>query len=98
MPLGAHITAKAMEKVERAGNVGMDDAHGVVEILVEKTMSQSPSGIGEQRLNRAVLTGCHLVEAIEARGGRKIGFHRLDRTALATKHFSGLVNAWFVRG
>ena len=62
---------------------------GVLEVLVEKGVSQPVSGIGQQRINGPA--GCRGPELIDAGGRGQIGLHDLDgRATLATTISGGL--------
>jgi hypothetical protein len=85
----AHRSADELHEVNRAGDVRVDHMTGVVEVLVEKGVSQPVSGIGQQRINGPAR--CRGPQLIHAGGRGQIGLHDLYGCAkLATAIGRGL--------
>ena len=41
-----------LDEIDGAGDVGVDDAQDVVEVLIEEALAQTAPGVGQQRLHR----------------------------------------------
>ena len=69
--------ADLLNEIDRAGDVRIDDVASRVEVLIEKGVAQSMSGVGEQGVNRA------------ARGFREQLIDDVDRGQVGLDRFSG---------
>jgi hypothetical protein len=49
----AHVAPDLLDQVERAGDVGVDDAARRGKILIEKRFAEAAPGVGQQRTNAA---------------------------------------------
>src|SRR3954470_16119669 len=69
----AHVAADLVDQVDRAGDVGVDDAAHLGEVLVEEALAEAAAGVGEERLDRPALRGG--VELVYALERREVGLH-----------------------
>ena len=77
-----------LDEVDRAGNVGVDDAQDIIEILIEKTFAQSTPGIGQQRLDWTIAN--RRIELVDAVDLREFGLQGLDFAPSASKSLPAL--------
>jgi len=79
LALGAHVAAHLVEEVDRAADVRVDDAHDVLQVLIEERSAQTAARIGEQRRDGAARHGG--IELVDAVRRGEICLHRIDRHA-----------------
>ena len=65
-----------MNEVDRAGDVGIHDVTGFVEILIKKSLAEAAAGIGEESCNRSTIDLAE--ELVDTLGGSKVSLHDLD--------------------
>lgn len=87
-----------MDQVERPGDVGVDDPHDLGKILIEKGLSQTAAGIGEQDLDRSAQPLRDAVELVDTIGAREVGFDRFDCRAEAAQFTRRLLDPRLVCG
>ena len=92
----AHRPADELDQIDRPGDVRVDDVPRVLEVLIEKSVSQPMPGVGEQRVDRPA--GCSGPELIDAVGRRQVRFDDGDLGAEATKAVSGRLNLRTIGG
>src|SRR3954468_16755818 len=88
--LRAHPTADLVNEVDRAGDVGIHDVTGFVEILVQKCLAETAAGVGEESCNRAPIDLAE--ELVGTLYGGKISLHHLDRPTVAAQLLRGAFN------
>ena len=64
-----------MNEIQRAGNVGVDDADYFIEVLIQKTLSQPDAGVGEQGIDLSSFGRC--IQGLDPLNRGKVGFNRL---------------------
>ena len=78
-----------LDEVDRAGDVGVDDAQDVVEVLIEKAFAQSAPGIGQQRFDRPFADQC--IELVDAFDLGEVGLQGIDLGAQRFEILAGLL-------
>ena len=89
MPARAHVADDLLDQVDGAGDVGIDDAAYIGEILVEEGVAEAAAGVGEQHGDRA--TADRRDQPVVAFDRREVGLHRLDDRAAGAKLRRGAV-------
>ena len=93
----AHVAARPLDEIDRAGDVGVDDVPDLFEILVEKRFAETAAGIGEQRIDRSAVE--RAVEPVDAFGRGQVGLDRLDLHAFVCRSIArGFVDLRLVGG
>ena len=78
--MSTHVIADFVNEIDRARNVGIEDAANVGEVLIEEGLSQPAPGIGEQGVySPSVEHGVELIHAVRALRSRGLGvFFTID--------------------
>ena len=81
-----------MHKVDRADDVGVDNALGLVKILVEKGMAEATSSVCDQDFDRTPKLARGIVELVDTLGGSEISLNGSNLDALGLERPGGLVD------
>lgn len=77
----ARVASDFLRQVKRTGNVDIDNAPHIAEVLIEKRPAQSPTGIGQQCVDRPVHAFCRGIELLDPVELGEIGLYRFDLAA-----------------
>ena len=78
-PCVPHVAADLLDEIDRAGDVGVDDAHDVVEVLVEEALAKAASGVGQQGVDRPPAD--QRIELVDTFQRGEIGLESVDLRA-----------------
>ena len=68
-----HVAPNLLDEPQRAGDIGIDHAADVIEVLIQERPAEPPSRIRQQGVHRAPLR--RPVEARHALVGSQVGLH-----------------------
>jgi hypothetical protein len=72
-----------VDEIDSAGDVGIDHPPDPVDILIEEGVAEADASVRKQGIDRTPL--CRRIQPVDAIGGRQVGLHRIDFSAMATK-------------
>ena len=67
-----HVASYTPDQPDRAEHIGLEHAHGLVELLVEEGLSEPMPGVGAEDLDRTSQGPDALVQAVDAFGFRQV--------------------------
>jgi len=91
----AHLPRDALDEIERADHVGVDDVLHVLELLVEESLAEPMAGVGEQCIDAPTLG--LLEEFVDAEARREVDLHGGHLTAADLQRLHGFIE-WPVGG
>ena len=83
-----------MDEIDRARDIGINDPPRLFEILVQKSMPETSSGIRQKRVHLTSLRGG--IKLIDAFGGRKVGLKGFNLGTVGSKGSRRLFDLRFV--
>ena len=93
---GAHLAANLLDEVGGAGNVGVDDAADIGEVLIQEGMAQPVTCVGENGIDgAAVQRGADLVITFQC---GEVGLDSIDLGAEGAELIGGLLDLRLVSG
>jgi hypothetical protein len=85
-----------VDEVDRAGDVGIHNVAGFVEILVKKSLAEAAAGVGEESCNRSPIDLAE--ELVDTLGGGKVSLDDLDAAPVAAQLLGGALDLRLIGG
>ena len=90
----AHVTADLLDEIDGAGDVGVHDAHDVIEILIEETFAKPSPGVCQERLHGT--SANRRVKLVDSLKRGEVGLQCIDLGAHRLESGSRLLDLGFV--